>query len=169
MEALLQPGCHRPTSTDLAKPDFPSIEEKLKCKGMTRQLLWEEYAEAHPGNHYCYSRFTALFRRWRQTQQLSMRQTHPTGRVRSCLWITAGRRWRWSTPIPARRVVPRYSSLSLAGAVQYRFPAAYCPFLCMGDLSRRVDGRRHTCRALLIDGRFIYLSLFGIRAPSCQR
>lgn len=79
LEAQLQPARHRSTSTDFAEPDFTAIAQELKRKGMTRQLLWEEYAEAHPGNHYCYSRFTVLFRRWRQTQQLSMRQTHRAG------------------------------------------------------------------------------------------
>ncbi len=33
---------------------------------MTRQLLWEEYAQTHPEAHYSYSRFTVLFRRWCQ-------------------------------------------------------------------------------------------------------
>ncbi len=46
---------------------------------MTRQLLWEEYAEHHPVNHYSYSRFTVLFGQWRKKQRISMRQTHIAG------------------------------------------------------------------------------------------
>lgn len=79
LEAQLQPGRSRTVSSDLAEPDFVDIERELKQKGMTRQLLWEEYAEAHPDNHYSYSRFTVLFKRWRRTQQLSMRQQHCVG------------------------------------------------------------------------------------------
>jgi transposase len=66
-------------SSAMAEPDFEQIASELKQKGMTRQLLWEEYAEDFPDNHYSYSRFTVLFRQWRQKQQLSMRQTHRAG------------------------------------------------------------------------------------------
>lgn len=66
-------------SSALAEPDFEQIASELKQKGMTRQLLWEEYSEDFPENHYSYSRFTVLFRHWRQKQQLSMRQTHLAG------------------------------------------------------------------------------------------
>jgi transposase len=52
---------------------------ELSRKGMTRQLLWEEYAEAHPKNHYSYSRFTVLYRAWFKKQRISMRQIHRAG------------------------------------------------------------------------------------------
>ena len=55
------------------------MDRELRRKGMTRQLLWEEYAQTHPDNHYSYSRFTVLFKRWRQCQKLSMRQIHRAG------------------------------------------------------------------------------------------
>ena len=79
LERRLQPGRIRSTSADLAEPDFVEMEHELKQKGMTRQLLWEEYAQSHPDNHYSYSRFTVLFKRWRQKQQLCMRQQHRVG------------------------------------------------------------------------------------------
>ena len=66
-------------SSALAEPDFEQIASELTQKGMTRQLLWEEYAADFPDHHYSYSRFTVLFRQWRQKQQLSMRQTHRAG------------------------------------------------------------------------------------------
>ena len=31
--------------------DFVEMQRELKHKGMTRQLLWEEYAQAHPEAH----------------------------------------------------------------------------------------------------------------------
>jgi transposase len=52
---------------------------ELSHKGMTRQLLWEEYAEQQSNNHYSYSRFTVLFSQWRKKQRISMRQTHIAG------------------------------------------------------------------------------------------
>jgi len=79
LERLLQPGRVSTVSSSTAEPDFAEIASELSRKGMTRQLLWEEYAQAHPDNHYSYSRFTVLFRRWHQKQKLSMRQRHRAG------------------------------------------------------------------------------------------
>lgn len=79
LEVRLQPGRTRKALPDMVEPDFMTIERELRLKGMTRQLLWQEYAEAHPDNHYSYSRFTVLFKRWRRKQNLSMRQQHRIG------------------------------------------------------------------------------------------
>lgn len=75
----MQPGRKVAASTTLVEPDFAQMQRELTTKGMTRQLLWEEYAEANPGAHYSYSRFTVLYKRWRATQKLSMRQSHRPG------------------------------------------------------------------------------------------
>jgi hypothetical protein len=40
-----------------AEPDFAHLHQELKRKGVTLQLLWEEYAVAHPGHAYRYSQF----------------------------------------------------------------------------------------------------------------
>ena len=79
LAAQLQPGRSANSVQVSAGPDFSAIQEELKAKGMTLQLLWEEYAEAHPDDHYSYSRFTVLYRQWRGRQQLSMRQVHRAG------------------------------------------------------------------------------------------
>jgi hypothetical protein len=47
-----------------AEPDFAHLHQELKRKGVTLQLLWEEYAVAHPGHAYRYSQFCLLFRRF---------------------------------------------------------------------------------------------------------
>ena len=73
---IMQPK--RVVST-FAEPDFNAMQQELTHKSMTRQLLWEEYAETHPSNHYSYSRFTVLFKQWRGKLQLSMRQHHRAG------------------------------------------------------------------------------------------
>lgn len=79
LERLLQPAKKSVVSLTMAEPDFLDIAQELPQKGMTRLLLWQEYAQAHPDNHYSYSRFTVLFKHWRKSQQLSMRQTHRIG------------------------------------------------------------------------------------------
>jgi transposase len=76
LERLLQPAKKSVVSLTMAEPDFLDIAQELPQKGMTRLLLWQEYAQAHPDNHYSYSRFTVLFKHWSKSQQLSMRQTH---------------------------------------------------------------------------------------------
>lgn len=60
-------------------PDFALLHQELRRKGVTLQLLWEEYAEAHPGEHYSYSHFCVLYREWRSRLSPTMRQTHAPG------------------------------------------------------------------------------------------
>jgi hypothetical protein len=58
--------------------DFVTIGEALKYKGMTLQLLWEEYS-ATVENPYSYVHYCLLYRTWSGKQQYSMRQTHKAG------------------------------------------------------------------------------------------
>ncbi len=61
-------------------PDFAETREQLRQKGVTRQLLWEEYsAGAGDAEVYGYTQFCVLYRRWLGQQRLSMRQTHRPG------------------------------------------------------------------------------------------
>lgn len=76
MNALQPP--RQTASAPCDEPDFANLQQELKRKGMTLQLLWEEYAETHD-NPYSYSRFTVLYRQWSQHQKLSMRQVHVAG------------------------------------------------------------------------------------------
>jgi len=62
-----------------AQPDFAAIHQELKRKGVTRQLLWEEYAAANPDNHYKSTQFCFYYQQWRSRLKLSMRQTHFAG------------------------------------------------------------------------------------------
>lgn len=58
--------------------DFPYIHQELKRKGVTRQLLWDEYRAAYPEG-YGYTQFCVLYTVWLRTQRLSMRQVHRAG------------------------------------------------------------------------------------------
>ncbi len=60
-------------------PDWNEVHRELSRKGMTKQLLWEEYAEAHPGGCYSYSRYCRLYKTWLKKQKRSMRQIHKAG------------------------------------------------------------------------------------------
>jgi transposase len=60
-------------------PDFVAIHQELKRKGVTRQLLWEEYCAAHPDHHYGYTQFCVFYQDWRQHLKVTLRQTHRVG------------------------------------------------------------------------------------------
>jgi len=62
-----------------AAPEFALIHQELKRKGVTLQLLWEEYATAHPGCAYRYSQFCFHYGQFRTRLKRSMRQVHRAG------------------------------------------------------------------------------------------
>lgn len=64
---------------DLQEPDWPAIHRQLQGKGMTKQLLWQEYTEQYPNRCYSYSQFCERYQRWRGTLKRSMRQIHKAG------------------------------------------------------------------------------------------
>lgn len=63
----------------LEEADWPRLHQELKRKGVTRQLLWEEYATGIPNRSYSYSQFCARYQDWQQTQKRSLRQHHRAG------------------------------------------------------------------------------------------
>jgi len=78
LEALLFPSAAALVER-YSTPDFATIHQELKRKGVTLQLLWEEYATAHPGQAYRYSQFCLLYHRFAATLKHSMRQVHRAG------------------------------------------------------------------------------------------
>lgn len=59
-------------------PKFEKIHQDLSGKGVTLQLLWEEYRRDHPTG-YSYSNLNYLYRKWRKEHKLSLRQTYKAG------------------------------------------------------------------------------------------
>src|SRR5450755_267472 len=64
---------------DYAQPDFAHIHQELKRKGVTLQLLWDEYSAAHGAKAYRYSQFCLHYHRYRGSLARSMRQVHRAG------------------------------------------------------------------------------------------
>lgn len=60
-------------------PDWNAVHRELSRKGITKQLLWEEYARQHSDGHYSYSRYCRLYGEWAKKQKRSMRQVHKAG------------------------------------------------------------------------------------------
>jgi len=62
------------------EPNYAWIHQERRRKGVTLQLLWEEYVEANPGaSTYRYTQFCQRYRDWTSTLKRSMRQTHHGG------------------------------------------------------------------------------------------
>jgi transposase len=59
-------------------PDWLYIHQELRRKGVTLQLLWDEYRESHSLG-YSYSRFCELYRTWAGTLDPVLRQVHLPG------------------------------------------------------------------------------------------
>ena len=78
LEARLFPVASAPAAGHAA-PDFAHIHQELKRKGVTLQLLWEEYSAAHPDYAYRYSQFCFHYGRFRDSLKRSMRQVHRAG------------------------------------------------------------------------------------------
>lgn len=66
-------------------PDWRSIHEQLRRKGVTLQLLWEEYRQVHPEG-YQRSRFCQLYRQWAKGLDPVMRQVHEPGQKMFVDW-----------------------------------------------------------------------------------
>ena len=62
------------------EPNYAYVAQELTRKGVTLQLLWQEYYAATPTEQaYAYSQFCQRVRDHKKRQPLSMRQTHTPG------------------------------------------------------------------------------------------
>ncbi|MDD5233871.1 MAG: IS21 family transposase [Syntrophales bacterium] len=78
LERLLYPPvCYVPPEKQ-ELPPFEEIHRELKRKGVTLQLLWDEYKQAHP-NGLQYSQFCNRYRQWAATLEVSLRQSYRAG------------------------------------------------------------------------------------------
>jgi transposase len=71
----------RPTAAaaDRPTPDWAVVHQELKHKGVTLQLLWEEYKTGWPEDGFQYSWFCKAYRDWMGLLDVSMRQEHRAG------------------------------------------------------------------------------------------
>jgi transposase len=59
-------------------PDWSEVHQELRRKGVTRLLLWQEYAKGE-SNPYSYSQFCERYNRWAKKLDPVMRLTHKAG------------------------------------------------------------------------------------------
>lgn len=117
LEALLFPGNSQNHRKGYAKPDFALIHRELRRKGVTMQLLWQEYKREN-SNGYQYSRFCELYQEWSKTLDLSMRQVHRAGEKMFVDW--AGQTVP-VTDMATGENVPAYVFVAVLGASNYTY------------------------------------------------
>ena len=79
LAAKIYPQADTAKSSHKELPDWVDIYRELKRKGMTKQLLWEEYTQQYPNKSFSYAQYCRLYRDWLKKQRRSMRQTHKAG------------------------------------------------------------------------------------------
>ena len=79
LEHKLYPPQTRTADEIRPMPDWFSVHKELKGhKGVTLQLLWNEYKQLNPDG-YQYSRFCELYRSWSGSLDIAMRQDYVAG------------------------------------------------------------------------------------------
>lgn len=74
-------------------PDFLYFYNELQKRGVTRQLLYEEYAAQEPESAYSKTQFYGLFAKFLRRLNITMRQTRRAG---ECVWVDyAGKHLYW--------------------------------------------------------------------------
>ncbi|MEA3346822.1 MAG: IS21 family transposase [Candidatus Auribacterota bacterium] len=68
----------RSTRYEMLSRHFPGFLKELKRKGVTLQLLWEEYKEKNPEG-LMYSQFCEHFKKWRKASKVTLHIEHRAG------------------------------------------------------------------------------------------
>jgi transposase len=79
LEQLLIPSPKSSGRYGRVTPDCSAIHQELKQKGVTKQLLWEEYKQVHGNAGYQLSQYCGYYRDWLAKQKRSMRHVHKEG------------------------------------------------------------------------------------------
>lgn len=78
LNALFNPPTRAKSNTSEKLPDFNYLLNESKRKGVTLQILYEEYIENNPDG-YSRSQFYYLYRNWKKNSSPTMRLTHKNG------------------------------------------------------------------------------------------
>jgi transposase len=74
----LFPESSNESTPDRPLPDWKTVRDELKKKGVTLKLLWIEYRDLH-SDGYSYTQFCDYYRKWAKTQSPSGRFLHNGG------------------------------------------------------------------------------------------
>ena len=88
-------------SAKFQEPVWTDVHMELKKKGLTKQLLWEEYTQQYPNRCYSYSQFCARYAELAEETK-TLHAAVPIVPVKSCLSIMPVPRCPWFAPQPAK-------------------------------------------------------------------
>ncbi len=110
-----------PSEAQRRLPPMQELHQQLRRKGVTLQLLWEEYRRDHPDG-YAYTQFCEYYKRFRSQLEPSLRQEYKAGERMFVDW--AGLTIPW---IDAASTQPRpaYLFVAVLGASNYTFVEAF--------------------------------------------
>lgn len=104
-------------------PEMAYLCTELSRRGVTLRLLWSEYADEHPEDHYSYPQFCNIYRTWARGLEVSMRQVHRAGEKTFVDWAGQG------IPVvdaSTGEVIERPVFVAALGASSYTYAEA-CP------------------------------------------
>ncbi len=78
IEQMLYPTEKTREKYEILSEYFPSFIKRLKEKGMTLQILWDEYKDEH-SDGLMYSQFCYHYHNWRKSLDVNMHQDHKAG------------------------------------------------------------------------------------------
>lgn len=102
-------------------PEMEYLHNELRRKGVTLQLLWEEYRANHPDG-YGYTQFCTYYARWKETVEVSLRQTYKAGEKTFVDW--AGPTIPWINTLEDR-IEEASLFIAVLGASNYTFAEAF--------------------------------------------
>ncbi len=121
LQTLLGNASSQPSSPSRPLPDMNYLHQELKRKGVTRQLLWEEYRSQHPDG-YGYTQFCEYYSRWKQQLSPVLRQRYLAGEKTLVDWAGATLGWLNAAE---KREEEAFLFIAVLGASNYTFAQAF--------------------------------------------
>jgi transposase len=97
------------------------LHQELKRKGVTRQLLWEEYRSQHPDG-YGYTQFCEYYDRWKKKLSPVLRQRYIAGEKTLVDWAGATIPWLHAVKKQAEEA---FLFIAVLGASNYTYAEAF--------------------------------------------
>jgi transposase len=110
-----------PTAAQRSLPPMEELHRQLRRKGLTLQLLWEEYRREHPDG-YAYTQFCEYYKRFRSQLDPALRQEYKAGERLFVDW--AGLTLPLTDPQNGQ-TRPAHLFVAVLGASNYTYAAAF--------------------------------------------
>jgi len=110
-----------PADAQRSLPPMSELHQQLRRKGVTLQLLWEEYRRNHPDG-YAYTQFCEYYKRFRSQLEPALRQEYKAGERLFVDW--AGMTVPLTDPATGQ-TRPAHLFVAVLGASNYTFAEAF--------------------------------------------